>query len=213
MNIAPDVNCPHCGWVIMCPHTPAVRYPPNCIHAAPPRPDIEWTDSFMENMRRIKAHPEIPDEMWRWLAGVPANDDWSDVINAALASKTKAPRPDAKASSSPRAIAQPGRNPTYVAAGIRKELNELAATREGSRNAVLAKVACAVFEFVKAGHADQTATWDELVRIALASGLEPTEIKSTLTHQWNKVGPRDVPAPDLPIRVIDCTPEQLGAAS
>ena len=65
MNIAPDVNCPHCGWVIICPHTPAVPYPPNCITPRPTPPDIEWTDNFLENMRRRAAskaprHREAP---------------------------------------------------------------------------------------------------------------------------------------------------------
>ena len=51
-----DVNCPHCGMVITCTHTPPVTYPPNCVNVAPPRPDIEWTDDFIENLRRLDAH-------------------------------------------------------------------------------------------------------------------------------------------------------------
>jgi hypothetical protein len=53
-NIAPDVNCPHCGMVIVCPHTPAVPYPPYCINPRPTSPDIEWTDNFPENVRRLE---------------------------------------------------------------------------------------------------------------------------------------------------------------
>jgi hypothetical protein len=57
VNIEPDVDCPHCGMVIICPHTPPVPYPPHCINTPPPRRyDYERTDDFIENMRRRKAH-------------------------------------------------------------------------------------------------------------------------------------------------------------
>jgi hypothetical protein len=55
VNIEPDVDCPHCGMVIICPHTPPVAYPPHCINTPPPRLDVEYTDDFIENMRRRKA--------------------------------------------------------------------------------------------------------------------------------------------------------------
>jgi len=72
-------------------------------------------------------------------------------------------------------------------------------------------VACAVFEFVKGGHADKAPAWDELERIALAIGLEPSEIEATLTHQWKKVGPRDVPAPGtgFAVRVLEVERAEL----
>jgi hypothetical protein len=54
VDIAPDVNCPHCGWVVICPHTPAVPYPPHCITPAPPQVEYERTGSFLENLRRFK---------------------------------------------------------------------------------------------------------------------------------------------------------------
>jgi hypothetical protein len=96
-----------------------------------------------------------------------------------------------------------------VAGAIRAELAELAAAREGTRNETLAPVACAVFEFVKGGHADKDAAWNELERIALVIGLEPAEIKTTLTHQWEKVGPRDVPAPSMAARVVEVEAAEL----
>ncbi len=99
------------------------------------------------------------------------------------------------ASSPPPAIATPGSNPAYVATAIRAELNELARAREGTRNHTLFTVACNVFEFVKGGHADQTAARAELSRIATMIGLEPSEIPSTIESAWNTVGARDVPAP------------------
>jgi hypothetical protein len=196
VNIEPDVDCLHCGMVITCPHTPAVPYPPHCINTPPPPLDIEYTDNFIENMRRSKARKaadaarEIPTELYEYYGHTPPG-----------AATTSRPRP--------AAIAKPGTHPAYVAAAIRNELTKLAAAREGTRNATLAPVACAVFEFVKAGHAEKAAAWDELERIALAIGLEPSEIKSSLTHQWKKVGPRDVPAPGMPARVVEVQAAEL----
>lgn len=106
-------------------------------------------------------------------------------------------------------IAAPGTNPAYVAASITKELNRLAAATEGHPNATLCSVACAVFEFVKGGHADETRARAELERIALAIGLGDGEIKATFTHTWNRVGPRDVPAPGLAAQVTEVTAAEL----
>jgi hypothetical protein len=55
-------------------------------------------------------------------------------------------------------------------------------------------VACNVFEFVKGGHAD-AGIRAELERIATANGLPDSEIQSTLRSAWQRVSPRDVPAP------------------
>jgi hypothetical protein len=89
----------------------------------------------LENRRRSKAAAaarEIPDEMWRYFGHTPPD--------AATTSRTR-----------PADVAQPGKNPAYVAAAIRAELDKLAATREGSRNHTLLTVACNIFEFVKGG--------------------------------------------------------------
>jgi hypothetical protein len=106
-------------------------------------------------------------------------------------------------------IAAPGTNPAYVAKAIRAELDELAGTPEGARNDTLAKVAVAVFEFVKGGHADKAAAYAELERIALAIGLGPSEIDSTLRHNWKKAKPRTVPPPRAHIHVVEATGAQL----
>ena len=52
-DIAPDVNCPHCGWVIVCRHNAGIAYPPHCITPPPPL-DTEWIDSFLENPWPLK---------------------------------------------------------------------------------------------------------------------------------------------------------------
>ena len=48
-DIAPDVLCPHCGWVILCPHCPpGDPYPPHSITPPPPRVggNSDWDDYF-----------------------------------------------------------------------------------------------------------------------------------------------------------------------
>jgi hypothetical protein len=92
------------------------------------------------------------------------------------------------------AIAAPGTNPKYVGAAIRADLERLAAAHEGTRNGTLIAVACNVFEFVKAGHADETTARAELERIATAIGLGHGEIQTTLRSAWQRVQPRPVPA-------------------
>jgi hypothetical protein len=136
--------------------------------------------------------------MWRYFGHTPPG-----------AATTSRPRPTA--------IAKPGTNPAYVAAAIRKELDKLAALPPlpSNRNTVLHEVACNIFEFVKGGHADKTAAWDELERIALAIGLHPSEITGpdgkhgTLGSAWKKVGPRDVPAPGMAVRVVEVEAAEL----
>ena len=147
-DIAPDINCPHCGPVIVCPHT----------------------------MYRVKPNPAGSDTE-RWTADVIGNllreDDWSDYFDKVHAGRSflqriedrkRTPRPTARPR--PVDIAKPGTNPAYVAAAIRDELDRLASTNEGSRNHTLNQVAFAVFGFVKAGHADEAAAHAELVRVA-----------------------------------------------
>jgi hypothetical protein len=104
----------------------------------------------------------------------------------------RSPRPERTTGA---AIAQPGRNPRYVRAAIRADLDRLAAATEGVRNDTLLKVACNVFEFVKGGHADGAPARAELERIASAIGLPHSEIQSTLRSAWQRVEPRSVPAP------------------
>jgi hypothetical protein len=101
--------------------------------------------------------------------------------------------------------AAPGANPEYVRKAIGDELATLAALPAvaDARNDTLNKVALKVFGFAKSGHADKQACWNELHRIALAIGLDETEIvgatgtHGTLGSAWNAATPRQVPAPGL----------------
>ncbi|WP_406813983.1 hypothetical protein [Mycobacterium sp. M23085] len=160
MNIEPDINCPHCGPVILCPHTSS-NVSASSNQAPTNWGDFNWTGNFLENSRRIKASAETQE----------ANPGPGRI--------------DA---------APPGGNPTYVRAAIGAELQRLASSREGSRNDTLLRVACNVYEFVKGGHASQTAVHTELTRIAAAIGLQQSEIRATLRSAWERVGPRDVPS-------------------
>jgi hypothetical protein len=59
-DIPGDVNCPQCGWVITCPHTPCVPYPPGCITPRPPRVAYERSGNFLEDLaRHAAADPEF----------------------------------------------------------------------------------------------------------------------------------------------------------
>jgi hypothetical protein len=110
-------------------------------------------------------------------------------------------------------IAAPGTNPAYVAKAIRAELERLASTREGGRNATLFRVACRVFEFVKGGHADETAARAELTRIATDIGLEPYEIENTIKSAWGTAELCNVPARSaVQVAEVTCTELQGGAA-
>ena len=168
-DIAPDINCPRCGPVIVCPHTM------NYVKPNPTRPDFERTDNFLENMRRrnAAAAQEIPDEMWRYFGHTPP----------VTTSRTR-----------PTNIAPPGKNPAYVAAAIRRELDHLAEATEGSRNDKLNRAAFSVFGFAKGGHADENAARTELERIASTIGLSHSEIQATLRSAWTSAVPREVPA-------------------
>lgn len=93
-------------------------------------------------------------------------------------------------------VAAAGTNPAYIKAALDADLADLAAATEQShcRNDTLLRVACNIFEFVKAGHVDQTSAVAELERIASTNGLPDSEIRATLRSAWQRVGPRAVPA-------------------
>jgi hypothetical protein len=182
VNVDPDLSCPHCGPVIVCRHT---QYPFHPGAEEVRRTNLEKVMRERPEMRRFIEwlHPDLKQQPKRATLAPPAAD-----------------------------VAKPGRNPAYVAKAIRAELEQLAGAREGTRNATLAKVAVAVFEFVKAGHADEAAVRAELERIALAIGLEPAEIAATLRHNWNKAQPRDVPAHGG-ARITEVSANQLRGAA
>jgi hypothetical protein len=181
-DIAPDIVCPHCGPCIVCPHTMFYATPTLTYSAS----DRSFRQRIEDRRRREAA-----------AAGGPVEP----------AATTPRPRP--------ADIAQPGKNPAYVAAAIRDELDELARARKGTRNTVLHEVACNIFELVKGGHADKQACWDELKRIGSAIGLTDSEMvgfdggHGTLGSAWEKVGPRDVPAPGMAARVVEVEAAEL----
>jgi hypothetical protein len=156
-TILPDINCPHCGPVIVCPHT---MYHNHSGHSG-----VSSESTFLQLVAARRQQQAAP--------------------------KTRQPSKPASAGN----IAGPGRNPAYVTAAIRADLDRLAAATEGGRNHTLIEVACNVFEFVKGGHANETRVRAELERIAAAIGLGHYEIQATLRSAWNRVGPRSVPAP------------------
>jgi hypothetical protein len=198
-NIAPDIDCPHCGMVIVCPHMSSYRHAATitvhgpgrctecsfhvdtqghregCSGTAPVEPPPD-SRTFLERVRARQKREA--DEIHRWLDGTPGEPYGSP----------PAPRPLTGA-------AQPGRNPAYVKAAIEADIQRLADATEGTRNSTLHAVACNVFEFVKGGHANEAVARAQMERIAAAIGLMDSEIQSTLRSAWNKVGARDVPAP------------------
>lgn len=116
-----------------------------------------------------------------------------DLLNSGEVHRAKQP----EYASAPLRVAAPGKNPVYVAAAIRSDLERLAAAAKGCRNDTLLRVACNVFEFVKGGHADQSTAVAELERIAGAVGLPHSEIHTTLRSAWQRTKARDVPAPGI----------------
>jgi hypothetical protein len=124
----------------------------------------------------------------------PCTDNFIENIRRRKAGARETP---AATTSRPRPanVAQPGANPGYVAAAIRRELGRLAGAVEGTRNDTLNRVAFAVFGFVKGGHADEQAARAELERIASVIRLSHNEIQATLGSAWTSAVPRDVPAP------------------
>jgi hypothetical protein len=169
-NIAGDIMCSQCGRMVII--CPHI----NCFtvtRAAPtPRADIE-SKTFVQRVRERQARE-----------------------------KRSPKSPGTSAPASMAVTAPPGGNPAYVKAAIGKELATLAATREGShkRNDTLNTVAFNVFGFVKGGHADKTACWDELKRIGAAIGLPDLEMvgfdgaHGTLGSAWQGATERQVPA-------------------
>jgi hypothetical protein len=46
VDIAADVQCPHCGWVVVCKHNAGVPYPPGCTTQPPARRD-SYSGTFL----------------------------------------------------------------------------------------------------------------------------------------------------------------------
>jgi hypothetical protein len=199
MNIPPDIHCDQCGWVIVCPHTgqhssaPAPAGRREYITARGAGRCTECSFHVQTQGHREGCSGTAPVQ-----ADKPATDSRTFLQRVderhAKESNGRLPRPQRR-TGEVGDIAQPGTNPAYVRAAIRTDLGRLAAAHEGVRNGTLHAVACNVFEFVKAGHANGPAARAELERIATAIGLPHHEIQSTLRSTWQRVGPRSVPAP------------------
>jgi hypothetical protein len=163
-DIAPDVNCPHCGMVIVCPHT---------MHYVKPNPARdERTDDRPANWHEM---------------GFIARVEWRKAQRGGeLATPAATSRP-------PTVAAAPGANRRYVEKAMDDELDKLAAATKGTQNTVLHAVACNIFEFVKAGYGTRHAAVAELTRIADAIGHDG-DTPGTLRSAWNKVEARQVPS-------------------
>lgn len=86
--------------------------------------------------------------------------------------------------------------PAYARAALNAELATLAATAEGGRNAQLNKSAFSLGQLVAAGHLDRHEVESALTATALATGLEPSEVRATIRSgiRGGANTPRDIPA-------------------
>lgn len=105
------------------------------------------------------------------------------------------------------APALPGRNPAYVKAALDGELARLggavAGDSEDGRRPTLFKVACKVFAFAKAGHADAAGLRGVLHDWAASHGFDAKDTDRQLDNAWNLAEAKDIP--DLQIRAGDTT--------
>jgi Bifunctional DNA primase/polymerase, N-terminal len=85
-----------------------------------------------------------------------------------------------KTASMPTQRQPENRQNAYVEAALRDELEQLARTVEGDRNNQLNKSAFALGQFIGAGLLDRGRIEAELTRVALAIGLNPREIQSSI---------------------------------
>lgn len=92
-----------------------------------------------------------------------------------------------------------GHNPAYVKAALDDEFAKLAQAVVGDaeygRRPTLFKVACNVFGFAKAGHADGRGLRDILHAWAMSHGFNDTDIARQLDNAWNLAEEREIPAP------------------
>ncbi|MGH3556431.1 primase alpha helix C-terminal domain-containing protein [Mycobacterium sp.] len=170
-------------------------------HAANPAPHTP--EQKTELVQHISRRAELIDQYWNSL---PA--DTVQRIRDAIDEDARRWYYEQQARGTYTAFAPAGGNPAYVKAALDADFAKLAAAQEGCRNDTLHRVACNVFEFVKGGHVNHDAAWTELRRAA-AIGLHDREIEGTLRSAWNRVGPRDVPAPTSIDPAATITPEGL----
>jgi hypothetical protein len=83
----------------------------------------------------------------------------------------------------------------YASAALRKQSDEVAGTREGSRNNVLYKAAAAMGNQIASGRISEHEVVSALTNAGLSAGLDPEEVNNTIESGLKKG--TSSPAPDL----------------
>lgn len=113
-----------------------------------------------------------------------------------------------------RATALPGTATAYAAKAFESELDTLARTVQGGRNAQLNTSAFNLAQLVRAGHLDHQGTWDALYDCARKIGLPDHETRATLGSAFRAATPRDVPEQDpVPNATVYTPPDSDEAAA
>ena len=132
-----------------------------------------------------------------------------DLVTAAPASSLGAPTATpAKVHTAPA-----GRYSPYAQAALDRELDELARTHEGARNAQLNRAAYSLSQLVAGGELDRADVESQLAATALAIGLEERETMRTLRSAFDAGAktPRNVPAPTWPAASSPSAPSEIQA--
>ena len=119
-----------------------------------------------------------------------------DLVTAAPASSVSAPTATpAKVHTAPA-----GRYSPYAQAALDRELDELARTHEGARNAQLNRATYSLSQLAAAGLLDWPDVESQLEATSLAIGLEERETRATIRSAYDAGSktPRDLPAPTAP---------------
>lgn len=108
--------------------------------------------------------------------------------------------------------ALPGRNPAYVKAALDGELARLGEAVVGDseygRRPTLFKVACKVFAFAKAGHADTAGLRNLLHDWASSHGFDEKDTERQLDNAWNLAEAKDIPQPQAQTGDTTFIPEE-----
>jgi hypothetical protein len=185
-------RCTACSF-----HVATQSHRPGCDGTAEVTPDADPEWEAMGFIERL-AHAAVDDPVI-YAQGSALLKREADRIRAQRDGELATP---AATSRPPTVAAAPGANPAYVRKAIAEELGTLAALPAvpNARNDTLNIVALKVFGFVKGGHADKQACWDELKRIGSAIGLTDSEMvgfdgsHGTLGSAWDGATPRQVPS-------------------
>ncbi len=115
----------------------------------------------------------------------------SPELLAALAAK--APKPETQTRQP--ILSSKGSKTAYGKAALRREINILRATTDGTRNNQLFQSAAALFELVASKALDRNDVWDGLLNTALSIGLSETEARRTIAsgEKHGSTAPREIP--------------------